>query len=83
MASEWTKGHASATRRFFKSDAGIALLDLIKSEHPKTRDAVTSEHAALIGSRKEGREEVLEKIEELQEWAEPIEGDEGQTNNVL
>jgi len=83
MASEWTKAHASASRRFFKSDAGIAMLSLIRSEHPKTKDATTSEHAALIGSRKEGREEVLERIDDLQEWTDPTEGDEGQDNNVL
>lgn len=79
MPSEWTKGHASATRRYFKSEAGIALLELLRGEHPKTKDATTTEHAALIGSRKEGREEVLERIEELQEWTEPSEGDDGQT----
>ena len=83
MATEWSKSHASTTRRFFASETGKALLEIIRSEHPKTKDATTTEHAALIGSRKEGREEVLEKIAELQEWTDPQEGDEGQDSLTL
>jgi hypothetical protein len=79
---EWTKSHASALKRFIASDVGQALLERLRNGGPSMREAVTTEHAALIGSRRAERDEVLEEILSSAEWNDSP-GDQGESHTVL
>jgi hypothetical protein len=74
---EWTKSNASAAKRFFESPTGEALMKELIRRKPRLATALTTEHAAILGAMKEGRETVIEDINSLCEWEDPI-SDEGQ-----
>ena len=80
--SSWSKGKAAAMKRFMSSETWESFLADAKAGQPKIKEAKTLEEAALLGARKEGREEILQEMADACEW-EDADQDAGNSHQSL